>query len=86
MHGNLWEWTQDRYGVYPSGADGSTDPNSSRRVFRGGGWYTQAKNCRSAFRIKDAPLYTDNDYGFRLALSSFGFPGSAEPSEKKESR
>jgi len=52
MHGNVWEWC-DRYGKkYPSGS--VTDPegpsSGSGRVGRGGGWYYNARNCRSALR------------------------------------
>jgi formylglycine-generating enzyme required for sulfatase activity len=41
MHGNVWEWCQDRYGDYPSGS--VTDPtgaaSGSVRVSRGGSWF-----------------------------------------------
>ena len=44
MHGNVWEWTADRYGTYSSGAQ--TDPtgaaSGSYRVIRGGSWGNSA--------------------------------------------
>jgi formylglycine-generating enzyme required for sulfatase activity len=44
MHGNVWEWCEDRYGDYPSGK--VTDPvgtsDGSFRVLRGGGWFSMS--------------------------------------------
>ena len=69
MHGNVWEWCQDRYGNYPSGM--ATDPegprSGSHRVIRGGSWSNSARICRSANRNRDNPGFRDHDVGFRLA-------------------
>jgi len=69
MHGNVWEWLQDRYGDYPSGA--VTDPtgpsSGSNRVNRGGSWGNDAGNCRSANRVRNEPGNRDNNLGFRLS-------------------
>ncbi len=67
MHGNVWEWVEDRYSDYSSGA--VTDPlvtGRSRRVLRGGGWYSDGRNLRSAFRYYNSPDYRGSDLGFRL--------------------
>ena len=68
MLGNVWEWTGDWYGRYPSGS--VTDPQGpstgSYRVFRGGGWGYHARNVRSAYRSVISPGYRDRDVGFRL--------------------
>ena len=70
MHGNVWEWVQDWYGSYPSGA--VTDPtgpsSGSFRVFRGGSWVSTAGYCRSANRFLSNPDYRFDDGGFRLVL------------------
>ena len=71
MHGNVWEWCQDWKGDYPRGA--VTDPtgpsSGSNRVFRGGSWYFNARNCRSANRISVTPDYRNNGLGARLVRS-----------------
>ncbi len=71
MHGNVWEWSQDWYGDYPT--DSVTDPTGPRtgsdRVYRGGSWSDSAGYCRSANRCYDSPGFRRYDLGFRLALS-----------------
>jgi formylglycine-generating enzyme required for sulfatase activity len=72
MHGNVWEWCQDRYGDYPSGS--ATDPTGATsdlyRVYRGGGWGNRARSCRSAYRSGNAPEDRDFLLGFRVLRSS----------------
>ena len=69
MHGNVYEWCQDRHGDYPNGS--VTNPegpgSGSNRVIRGGGWDYGARFCRSAIRLRFDPGYRYNDVGFRLA-------------------
>jgi formylglycine-generating enzyme required for sulfatase activity len=68
MHGNVFEWCQDRYGDYYSTS--ITDPTGPMgglyRVYRGGGWNFGAKLCRSAERLKFTPDYKSRALGFRL--------------------
>lgn len=70
MHGNVWEWVQDKYhnnykGV-PSDSSAWEDGYSFFRVVRGGSWSFFAGSCRSASRRGDVPDYRFNDVGFRL--------------------
>jgi len=71
MHGNVWQWCEDRYGPYQGGVQ--TDPagpdSGSSRVYRGGCWFIVAEHCRSAFRFRSIPLLRDYYLGFRLALA-----------------
>ncbi len=73
MHGNVWEWVQDRcgniIGNYPSGF--MTDPtgpsSGANRVYRGGSWDSLAWYCRSAYRFSLTPDYRGYSLGLRLA-------------------
>jgi len=71
VHGNVWEWSSDWYGgyAYPTGPTAG-----SIRVFRGGGWLTDAGDCRSASRGGSAPGDRGRDLGFRVASSSVDAP------------
>ncbi|MFA6109848.1 MAG: SUMF1/EgtB/PvdO family nonheme iron enzyme [Candidatus Latescibacterota bacterium] len=66
MHGNVWEWVQDWYGDYGSGA--VTDPagpsTGSARVMRGGFFGSPARATRSAIRTWATP--DDRREGARL--------------------
>ena len=70
VHGNVWEWVQDWYDSNYYSSSPKTDskgPSSgSLRVFRGGGWYSDAEYTRSADRDFDNPEYGFSNIGFRL--------------------
>ena len=69
MSGNVWEWCQDVYGDYSSGA--VTDPSGAAsgacRVLRGGSWYDDPQSARVASRFSDDPAHCIDFIGFRLS-------------------
>ena len=70
MHGNVWEWTQDRWHSDCDGAptDGSAweRGDGANRVIRGGSWGSSAEHCRSSDRGTYHPGDRPYVMGFRL--------------------
>jgi formylglycine-generating enzyme required for sulfatase activity len=71
MHGNVWEWCADWYGSYPTGA--VTDPqgaaSGTSRVLRGGSWFYNPSDCRSANRNGLTPDFRIINLGLRVVVS-----------------
>jgi formylglycine-generating enzyme required for sulfatase activity len=75
MHGNVWEWCLDHWHDSYDGAptDGSAwteGSDSSRRVLRGGSWFSIPGSCRSAARFWVARVNEIDGLGFRIVCAS----------------
>jgi formylglycine-generating enzyme required for sulfatase activity len=71
MHGNVWEWCQDRWHGSYQGApgDGSAWETGSEknRLLRGGSWASGNGNCRVAYR--NCAHDPGSSYGFRVVCA-----------------
>jgi formylglycine-generating enzyme required for sulfatase activity len=74
MHGNVWEWTADRYGedyYANSPVDDPQGPDDGHlRVRRGGAWHSYPIWVRSAFRNWNVPQSRCVNLGFRVVRNS----------------
>ncbi|MGF1547357.1 MAG: SUMF1/EgtB/PvdO family nonheme iron enzyme [Thiotrichales bacterium] len=70
MHGNVFEWCQDRWHSTYAGAPGDGSAwelgGSNERVARGGSWLDQPQHLRSANRYKYQPHDRFDFLGFRV--------------------
>ena len=70
MHGNVWEWVQDRwhddYDCAPTDGSAWESGDGSSRVLRGGSWVFYAEPCQSAYRSSYYAGSGNPDLGFRL--------------------
>jgi formylglycine-generating enzyme required for sulfatase activity len=82
MHGNLWEWCVDEWidNYDNAPADGSARgninslDNDKNRVIRGGSWFNDARNCRSAIRDYSSAADCDWGVGFRVVAVPSSIP------------
>ena len=74
MHGNVWNWCQERYLNYPKGEGVTVDEEDiltidrgRSRVLRGGSFDDRPSHVRSAYRNYGLPVNRISNDGFRLA-------------------
>ena len=75
-YGNVWTWCQEASKDYPNAKGNAISEdvedyleivNTRSRALRGGSFYNQPSNLRSAYRDDDVPTYRINRVSFRLA-------------------
>jgi len=74
MHGNVWEWCLDHWHDSYAGApsdgtawvDSEAEKSGASRLLRGGSWYFNPWNCRSACRLLTLPGLAGSNVGFRV--------------------
>jgi formylglycine-generating enzyme required for sulfatase activity len=79
MHGNVWEWCQDRYAADFYARSPRSDPVydectkavlvDTHRVSRGGSFLSLSEMCRIRYRLHDPAAYWSSDLGFRLVAN-----------------
>jgi formylglycine-generating enzyme required for sulfatase activity len=73
MHGNVYEWCQERYASYSPGStisdteDTTALSDTVRRVLRGGSFFNLSSDVRSALRNYYQPVIRNYTFGFRPA-------------------
>ncbi len=71
VHGNVWEWLEDKWHSDYSGApsDGSAwvSGDSNSHLLRGGSWSSDDNYLRCANRGRYDTTYRFNNWGFRLS-------------------
>ena len=72
MHGNVWEWCLDNwvdsYNNAPT--NGSAVTSSIKlKLLRGGSWYNDSENCRSAYRNNSNLGNGNYNFGIRVVCS-----------------
>ncbi len=75
MHGNVAEWCEDiwhpNYESAPSSGKAWKEGDASEfRIFRGGSYYGEWNECRSASRSGQKRAWKDNAVGLRLVLAA----------------
>jgi formylglycine-generating enzyme required for sulfatase activity len=74
MDGDVWQWVEDCYHPDYVGAPADGVPwisgDCSRRVYRGGSWYSIAEYCRAAYRFSHAPDDPHKIIGFRVVVAA----------------
>jgi outer membrane protein assembly factor BamB len=83
MHGNVWEWCLDWYGrdyYKDSSVDDPQGPASgTRKVIRGGDWYSDGRDCRTAFRYAGLTHGMFYATGMRIVMTLGDASGDSTP-------
>ncbi len=81
LHGTLWEWCTDVWHPDPLMAprDGSplldlAEGLEEERLLRGGSWFAEPRDCRSAYRTGGLPAVLYGSFGFRVCCLLPGLP------------
>jgi formylglycine-generating enzyme required for sulfatase activity len=74
VQGNVWIWCQEGYAAYPATKDSKVIEDkegdtvifgTAMRVLRGGSFFSQVSDVRSAYRLGNVPTLRTRGFGFR---------------------
>jgi formylglycine-generating enzyme required for sulfatase activity/tRNA A-37 threonylcarbamoyl transferase component Bud32/predicted nucleic acid-binding Zn-ribbon protein len=83
MHGNVWEWCEDRYGVYsPTPTSDPVGREQETRVARGGSWGDRPDRLRAANRLAVRPDMRTLYLGVRMAVN-VDWPEGKDPTAEQ---
>ena len=80
MHGNVWEWCEDRW---HDSYEGALDDREVH-VSRGGSWISYGRRLRSAYRYLDRFDFFAGDHGLRLARGPEQQPEGAAAAGRRQ--
>lgn len=69
MSGNVWEWCEDNYKLYPGSRMKSEDIPPDAKVIRGGSFESDRNHVTTVTRNLDVPTSQSSRIGFRCAKS-----------------
>jgi len=69
MHGNVWEWCEDKYtdSYNNTPRDGSSNKEGKEQVIRGGSWQNFPNNLTTTIRLSAKAGEKEDYIGFRIA-------------------
>jgi formylglycine-generating enzyme required for sulfatase activity len=74
MSGNVWQWNADWFSQNYYRQSPRNNPkgpaDGTKKVFRGGSWFYDARGVRASYRDFAAPDYRSSYLGFRLVLEA----------------
>ena len=81
MSGNVWEWCYDFHDGYPGGllVDPTGPTSGSERVRRGGAWFENVDQVRSANRDSSVATLRSYETGFRVCFGETATPPPPPP-------
>jgi formylglycine-generating enzyme required for sulfatase activity len=68
IHGNVNEWCHNWF-AFSIAADGDGPASGVARSMRGGSWYDNPWDCRSASRYHSQPSSIESNMGFRIVMT-----------------
>ncbi len=75
MHGNVWEWCEDDQAVQSQTTQSQQSlrrRSSTQKYLRGGSWFNEPRDCRSAAHFEQSPMSHLNTVGFRVICTLQG--------------